>query len=119
MVLKRVVVVEVLTFIEVGHCCGVVVGVDNCVIRCVVGVRVAVDGKFSQACKPFRGEFVVGEQAEGCSQNVGFPTVLFSFGVALISGGYRAIELIVTFSLHHGFDVAFLSVGEFVPLEIG
>ena len=86
-VLQRVVVVEVLSAVVVGHGLLVVGGVDDGLVGGVVNLRVAVDGKGTQAVEPSLCQRVVGIEAEGAGQHVGLPAVLFGLGVAGIACG--------------------------------
>ena len=98
-VLQRVVVVEILALVEVGHGGVVVVGVDHRVVIGVVAVAIAVDGKLAQTCEPLGSQLVVGEQAECGGQHIGLPTILLGLRVASVAGGDGASQLVVALGL--------------------
>ena len=117
-VLQRVVVVEVLSAVVVGHGLLVVGGVDEGLVGGIVNLRVAVDGKGTQAVEPSLCQRVVGIEAEGAGQHVGLPAVLFGLGVAGIACGDRASELVVALRLYHIIYICALRVGELVVEEV-
>ena len=117
-VLECIVVKEILSLIEVSHGLLVIMWVDDCRIVGIILMRITVDCKLTEALKPLRSHLIVREQTQCSSQHVSLPTILFSFRIPVITGRYRAVQLITAFSLQEFLDISLLIVGEFIPLEI-
>ena len=117
-VLQGVVVIEILSFIKGCYALLIKPRVYGLPVLGIFGVTVAVDGKLAQAFEPLRCQFIVGEQTQGCCQNIGFPPVFLGFGIAVIACGDGAIKFVVAFGLEQVVDVSLLLVGEFIPLEV-